>query len=752
MNSVFFSLLAINDDGYIISGTINDGSSTFSFTINETIYEVEVVNGKWRWEIPQDFDATSLQEAFKDKTNLTSINLSKLPTSSCTNASGLFSGCTSLTKAILPKNFGGEVTNMSNMFYNCSSLGTINTAQIDISSCEDISGMFYGCTSIAHLNLLPWNTTSIANYSDFVPNSSSLTIDYYSNRFNPSLVSSFPDVNWNDEYNVIRGHITNGDSMFTFNINNTSTQVDVDEYGNWVYRIPSTITTLTNAFRDKTNLDVLDLTNMDTSSCTSFNSMFQESSIDKISLPQGFGSSCTNMDNMFLEFTSSKLDLTNLDTSSCTSMYQMFYGCNIESIIFPQNFGSSCTNMNDMFNSSLMTKIDLSNFSTTTSATMNQMFRHCEDLVEVTFPQNFASNVTNMSGMFSYCTSLKSIDLSNIDVSNVTSLESMFYYCNSLKYINLSSWNTQNVGRYEDFVPNVSTLTIDYDSTIWNMAIKRAYNQVKWNDVHHYNITGKVNDSSSTFSFKINDTQIQVSVNGQGNFYYDIPQNTIITSFANAFSSKRNLTSLKFYDVDTSQCTDMNNMFYESGSSDGLELDVSCFDTSNVENMNSMFENCYVENLDLLNFDTSSCLKMSYMFRSCRSVSKRNIKLPDNFGSKATSMLYMFQNCSMYYFDVPKNFGNSSTNVVGMFSTCSRLQNIDLSSFITPLQYISNMFANCSQLKYINARNVNTLNVSTWTSFIPDNSTLTIDYDSTIWNPDIVAAFPNVHWNDISQS
>lgn len=70
--------------------------------------------------------------------------------------------------------------------------------------------------------------------------------------------------------------------------------------------------------------------------------------------------------------------------------------------------------------------------------------------------------------------------------------------------------------------------------------------------------------------------------------------------------------------LDTSECTDMSQMFY--GCKALTSLDVSHFDTKNVESMYSMFCNCRnLISLDVSNFNTEKVFYMNCMFDHCHS-------------------------------------------------------------------------------------------------------------------------------------
>ena len=71
--------------------------------------------------------------------------------------------------------------------------------------------------------------------------------------------------------------------------------------------------------------------------------------------------------------------------------------------------------------------------------------------------------------------------------------------------------------------------------------------------------------------------------------------------------------------IDTSNVTDMGEMFYSCSALGSLNL--SNFDTSNVTDMGLMFSRCSsLGSLDLSNFDTSNVTDMSFMFSDCSSL------------------------------------------------------------------------------------------------------------------------------------
>ena len=69
-------------------------------------------------------------------------------------------------------------------------------------------------------------------------------------------------------------------------------------------------------------------------------------------------------------------------------------------------------------------------------------------------------------------------------------------------------------------------------------------------------------------------------------------------------------------DIDVSRINDMSWLFYDSE----FNGDIFNWNVSNVEDMHSMFSNCWNFNSDLSNWDVSNVEDMSYIFNGCKSL------------------------------------------------------------------------------------------------------------------------------------
>ena len=98
--------------------------------------------------------------------------------------------------------------------------------------------------------------------------------------------------------------------------------------------------------------------------------------------------------------------------------------------------------------------------------------------------------------------------------------------------------------------------------------------------------------------------------------------------------------------------------------------------TSNVTDMNSMFNKCYdLTNLDVSKFDTSHVTNMSRMFYKCQSLTSLDVSNFDT--SKVTDMNRMFKDCSkLISLDLSKWNIVNVTSRDDMFDRCSNLKSI----------------------------------------------------------------------------
>ena len=175
-------------------------------------------------------------------------------------------------------------------------------------------------------------------------------------------------------------------------------------------KVTNKIITMSDMFRNCSQLTQLDASNWDTSNVTNMDAMFAY---------------CSKL---------TQLDLSNWDTGNVISMGNMFYDC------------------------TQLIQLDVSSFDTSNAIAINNMFQGCTSLTRLDVSGFNTNKVKNIAYMFCSCSSLTRLDVSNWDTSKVTNMSYMFYDCQSLTTLDVSNWNTSKVANMTNFIVNASVL------------------------------------------------------------------------------------------------------------------------------------------------------------------------------------------------------------------------------------------------------------------------------------------------------
>ncbi len=384
-------------------------------------------------------------------------------------------------------------------------------------------------------------------------------------------------------------------------------------------------------------------------------------------------SEVTDMSGMFLQCTSlTELDLSHFDTSKVTDMSYMFCWC------------------------TSLENLDLSSFNTSKVDNMYYMFYYCPKLVSLNVSSFNTSNVTNMGFMFGICQVLKELDLSGFNTEKVKRMNGMFGGCSALTSLDLSSFVTYRVEDMEVMFNNCKNLTTITVSTGWdtdnvqNSANMFSYsynlvggagtiydeNHVDQDYAHIDGLNGKpgyltvaphayavLSDDGKTLTFYYDGNKstyepgIVYDLNEGDNAPGWLEKKTIETVvFDVTFKNVRptttckwfyNLTSLSSFEgwenLNTSEVTNMNNMFFDCISL--TSLDLRSFNTSNVVDMKYMFAFCNgLNSLDVSTFNTSKVEDMQWMFNGCAALTSLDLRSFNT--SNVQDMRYMFNSCA----------------------------------------------------------------------------------------------------------
>ena len=266
--------------------------------------------------------------------------------------------------------------------------------------------------------------------------------------------------------------------------------------------------------------------------------------------------------------------------------------------------------------SNLTTIEGIEYFNTENVTNMRYMFGLCKSLKSLDLTNFNTENVTDMYYMFAYCTSLESLDLTNFNTAKVTNMAGMFQSCNALKTIYASDkfvtdQVTESTCMFSDCLSFKDYTSSKEDHTYANCGPTGYFT---------YGREYAMFDAATgtlTFSYKGFKPEGAYELNEGGNTPKWISKNSYVkkvvfdASFANArptscfswFRGCENLTTIK-----------------------GIEY----LNTENVENMSSMFTDCYaLKSLDLSSFNTAKVTSMSRMFYICKALT--TIYASDNF-------------------------------------------------------------------------------------------------------------------------
>ena len=429
----------------------------------------------------------------------------------------------------------------------------------------------------------------------------------------------------------------------------------------------------------------------------------------------------TDMSYMFSSCSSlTSLDVTHFNTANVTNMSSMFSSCLSLTSLDVTHFNTAkVTNMNKMFsNCSALTSLDVTNFNTANVTDMSYMFFSCSELTSLDVTNFNTANVTNMSSMFSNCLSLTSLYLTNFNTEKVTNMSSMFFSCLSLTTIYASSKFVTPL------VTNSSKMFYDCEK----LKGEEVCTNDKATDKTYAKIEGgyfsggiprvKYADGTLTFFLTSKETlgENEYGIYGGLGTPDWVFNNANVTkvvfdpAFANArptnckewFQGCVKLTSIEGIEyLNTSQVTDMHNMFYNCYYLQTIDL--SGFDTRKVKNMSNMFYNCgSLKSLDISNFNTSEVTNMRSMFYHCIGLTTLDLSRLNT--SKVSIMISMFELCLNL---LSVNLSGWDTRNVGsmyhMFEKCKSLKTLDLSGFDTREKTcaMGDMFNTCNELTTI---------------------------------------------------
>lgn len=293
--------------------------------------------------------------------------------------------------------------------------------------------------------------------------------------------------------------------------------------------------------------------------------------------------------------------------------------------------------------------IKFNNFNTSKTTDISGMFIGCSSLTRLDLTNFNTSKVTNMASMFGdfrfggdeithLAPRLTELDLSSFDTGNVTNMDTMFRGCDLLSKICVSDkWNTNNVTDSYDMFYDCTSL-IGGAGTIYNSSyIDKTYARIDGGTSNPGYLTDIANKTVTLISgIELNEAITKVPADTITKIVFDrklIKDNLgeYMASISSSMAGNQDVEILVIVrhdrtgeayilsEKDIYAPEDCSYMFKNFSTCTSIEF--NNFNTSNVENMESMFYGCSsLQTLDLSNFNTGKVVNTKSMFANCNNL------------------------------------------------------------------------------------------------------------------------------------
>ena len=348
LNVSNLNTLNVTDMNGMFAGLTNVKNITFSDTSNNAFTTKNVRN---------------MEAMFVACIRLTELDLSTFDTSKVTNMNGMFSGFHTNTRILDITNFNtSNVTDMGGMFQDCY----INVLKVgnkfNTSKVEDMSHMFENDNST--------DESSVFNEYEYLKNLENDPINPNQIENLNEVVSHFTFDSLKTAYAMFRNSRTNVITISELNINKSAPKV----------------------YYDGVSLGINDMfaTNITTLNLTGFefpilqqNDIFSGGNINKLIWQNAKYYNLLSYSSVFgLPTNVETVDLSNMDITGLTSLSQSFLNNNSLKVLYLSGWDvSNITDFSSMFSGdSTLEELDLSSFNVSTKVTYDRMFEGCESL------------------------------------------------------------------------------------------------------------------------------------------------------------------------------------------------------------------------------------------------------------------------------------------------------------------------------------------------------------------------------------
>lgn len=385
-------------------------------------------------------------------------------------------------------------------------------------------------------------------------------------------------------------------------------------------------------------------------------------------------------------------------------------------------------------------KINVEKLDVSEVVNMNTMFGLCFKINELNVTNWDTRNVKDMSSMFLGNTDLTSIDISNWDTTNVSTTLGMFTNTSNLVELklgsrsifkgnigiigNLDGYTSKWIGLNTGKVYNSGTdLSNDYDGSSPDTFVREKRVVKDWGTTKYEFYDGVLTFTGGEVDLNEEDSPWQSKeVDGSKITEIKFEDTVYLKGDASSlFADLRNLMFINAEKLDVHQVTMMKGMF--SGSK-VLELDLSGWDTSNVQDMSYMFGAAqHLSKLNVADWDTSKVQDMSSMFSFMPAL--REINIGDWDTSKVQDMSSMFINTSnLKEINLDKWNTSAVKTMRFMFAKTVSLKEIYISSWdISNTTDLSYMFLETRSLEKLDISNWDLAGKNTTDMFLFSNLT-----------------------------
>ena len=349
------------------------------------------------------------------------------------------------------------------------------------------------------------------------------------------------------------------------------------------------------------------------------------------------------------------------------------------------------------FNHSLK-EFNLSSFLTNSVQNMNSMFTGCGNIKTLDLSGWNTSQVTDMAYMFAYCNCLEEVNMSYFDMTNVSSYDEMFAYCPSLHTLRLDNCNYDTISKIinsSNFPTGEATSAEGYPLNVPRQIYVQEANVAGlmkpdgWEFV--YVESGGGEPETPTPGMPGGGDGPEVTPDPDPSEPEE-PTQTYQVNFSAYNGTGGNAKKLTVNNVDVSdqvvevsRFEDTSSYRYETtepitqvsfkDNTDLLRL--FSLDSSNITDMSEMFDGC-TSFVGIVGYiDCGAVTNMNYMFRNCTSLSS----IPDSYFTSVANVMNMtgmYYNCSSMTgtAEASKYWGNSMVgSFAGCFHNCTSLDN-----------------------------------------------------------------------------